>query len=81
MPSCGYGNDKKTRFLLPSGFYKFRINNVQELEVLLMHNRKYAAEIAHTVSSRKRVEILKRAKELDVKITNPTGRVRTVEKN
>ncbi|MFY7945277.1 MAG: eL32 family ribosomal protein [Crocinitomicaceae bacterium] len=32
---------------------KFLVSNVKELDVLLMHNRKYAAEIAHNVSSRK----------------------------
>ena len=39
----GYGNNKKTRFMMPDGFLKFRVSNVQELELLLMHNKKYAA--------------------------------------
>ena len=51
MPKIGYGSDKKTRHRLPSGFYKFVVNNVSELELLMMHNRTYAAEIAHSVSS------------------------------
>ena len=33
--------------LLRTGFYKFVVHNSKELELLLMHNRKYAAEIAH----------------------------------
>jgi len=46
--------------------------------VLLMHNRTYAAEIAHAVSARKRVDIISRAKQLVVKVTNAKARV-TVE--
>lgn len=33
------GSDKRTRNLLPNGFYKFLVHNVKELELLLMHNR------------------------------------------
>ena len=29
------------------------VHNVAELELLLMHNRKYAAEVAHNVSALK----------------------------
>ena len=47
--------------MLPNGFYKFVVHNVKELEVLMMQNRKYAAEIAHNVSGRKRQEIIERA--------------------
>ncbi len=39
MPNIGYGSNKKTRHLLPSGFLKFIVNNVKDLELLLMHNR------------------------------------------
>jgi len=39
----GYGSNTKTRFLMPDGFLKFRVSNVKELELLLMHNQKYAA--------------------------------------
>lgn len=51
------------------------MNNVQELEMMMMQNRKYAAEIAHNVSARKRVDILTRAKQLNIVITNPKARV------
>lgn len=33
------GSDKKTRNILPNGFYKFLVHNAKELELLLMHNR------------------------------------------
>ena len=52
MPKIGYGNDKKTRFHLPNGLKKFLVHNAKDLEVLLMNNRTFCAEIAHNVSSR-----------------------------
>mmetsp|Transcript_19564 Transcript_19564/g.45747 ORF Transcript_19564/g.45747 Transcript_19564/m.45747 type:complete len:136 (-) Transcript_19564:70-477(-) len=79
LVNIGYGNNKKTRGLLPSGFRKFRVNNVNELELLLMHNRVFAAEVAHNVSKANRKIILQRAAELNVKVINGNARVRTEE--
>lgn len=45
---------------MPNGLKKFLINNVKEIDILLMHNKTYAAEIAHNVSSRNRILILER---------------------
>lgn len=81
--------------MMPSGHKAFLVQNPKDVELLLMHNRTYAAEyvdsigggdqirqtlthtcrIGHAVSSRKRVDILAKAKALGVKVTNPKGRV------
>merc|ERR1712230_81912 len=69
MPNIGYGSNKKTRHVMPDGFRKFLVHNEKELELLLMYNRTYAAEVAHGVSRKTREAILERAKVLDVKVT------------
>lgn len=77
LPSIGFGSNKKTRHMTPSGHKAFLVSNVNDVELLLMHNRTYAAEIAHNVSSRKRIDIIARAKQLGVKVTNVKAKVTT----
>ncbi|RVD84578.1 uncharacterized protein DFL_006321 [Arthrobotrys flagrans] len=77
MPKIGYGSNKKTRHLTPSGHKAFLVHNVNDVDLLLMHNHTFAAEISHAVSSRKRIDIIAKAKALGVKVTNPKGRVTT----
>lgn len=76
MPSVGYGSDKATRNVHPHGFKQVLINNVSELEMLLMHNRTYAATVAHSVSSRVRRDIIQRAEQLAIRVTNANAKLR-----
>ncbi|CAO2580620.1 60S ribosomal protein L32 [Lemmus lemmus] len=65
MPNIGYGSNKKTKHMLPSGFRKFLVHNVKELEVLLMCNKPYS--------------IVERAAQLAIRVTNPNARLRSEE--
>lgn len=40
----GYGSNRKTRHMMPSGHKAFLVNNTRDLDLLLMHNKSYAAE-------------------------------------
>ena len=70
MPKIGNKQDKKTRHLLPNGFKKMLICNEKDIELLLMNNRLYCGEISQRIGASKRLRIVQRAKELNVRLTN-----------
>lgn len=40
----GYGSNRKTRHMMPSGHKAFLVHNPADVDLLLMHNRTFAAE-------------------------------------
>lgn len=80
LVKCGYGQAKKTKYILPNGFKKFLIRNVQDVELLLMNNRVYCGELAHNLNAANRKKIVQRAAELNVKLTNAKGKLVKEEK-
>nr|CAA25404.1 ribosomal protein 49 [Drosophila melanogaster] len=71
MPNIGYGSNKRTRHMLPTGFKKFLVHNVRELEVLLMQNPRLLREMP-TASPPRSKEIIERAKQLSLRSPTPT---------
>ncbi len=72
LVEAGYGSPVLVRGLHPSGFEEIIVNNMKDLETL--KSDRHAARIAHTVGTRKRTMIEKKAAELGLKILNPLRR-------
>ncbi len=77
----GYGTQKSHRHVLPNGFKKFLISNDADLEVLLMNNRVFCGELAHSLNKETRRRLVQRAAELNVRLTNSKARLVTEENN
>uniref|UniRef100_A0A452HQ21 60S ribosomal protein L32 n=1 Tax=Gopherus agassizii TaxID=38772 RepID=A0A452HQ21_9SAUR len=75
IPMTSLCGKRKTKHMLPTGFKTFLGHSVKELEVLMMSNKSYYAEIAHNVSSKNRKVIAQPT----IKITNLNARLRSEE--
>ncbi len=68
-PRSGYGGPRVSRNLHPSGFEEVRVFNLDDLANV--DSRLQAIRIAHTVGTRKRIEIVNRAKQMGIHVLNP----------
>ena len=64
----GFRGPKETRGLHPSGFEEVTVYNVNDLENV--DPKIQAARIGSTVGTKKRIDIEKKAEELDIRILN-----------
>jgi len=78
-PKIGYGSNKKTAHMVPNGFLKFLVTCPMDIDMLLMHNGKYAAELAGNLSAKTRREVVKRADQMNVCVLNRNSRLTTEE--
>ncbi len=69
MPTIGWSAPKKLRGKHPSGLEEILVRNIEDLEKI--DPNKQAARIASTVGKKKRIEIMKKAKELNIRVLNP----------
>ncbi len=69
LPKPGYGSPALVRGLHPSGLKEVRVFNAKELENL--DPKQHAVRIASQVGRKKRMEIMKKAQELGLKVLNP----------
>nr|WNS68459.1 60S ribosomal protein L32 [Trichomonas gallinae] len=78
-PSIGFGSDKTTRYMLPSGFIPVIVRSLKDLDMLLTKNTTHGAIISHQVGLKLQQEIIKKAQELDIAILNTARKVKNVE--
>ncbi len=69
MVNVGYGGPAKSRHLHPSGYFEVLVHNSKELDNI--DPKIQAIRIASSVGTKKRLEILEKAKQLGIKVLNP----------
>lgn len=73
----GYRGPKLARGLHPSGYRDVLVHNLDELKGL--NPKQDAARLASGLGAKKRKELIEKAKELGIKVLNPTGIEKTKE--
>ncbi|MCC6003360.1 MAG: 50S ribosomal protein L32e [Thermofilum sp.] len=68
LVKVGYRGPRLVRGLHPSGFEEVIVHNVEELKKI--DPKRQAVRIARTVGRRRRIEIIKKAEEIGVKLLN-----------
>ena len=77
MARVGYGSPTAVKGLHPSGFQDVLMSRVQDLDE--MDPSTQAVRIARTVGQRKRMDIVKKAMSLGLKILNPPTEIAPIE--
>ncbi|EFB25273.1 hypothetical protein PANDA_008654, partial [Ailuropoda melanoleuca] len=75
MHGISYGSSEETKPMLPRGFRKILVHNIEELAVLPMCNKSHRAETAHSVTSKNHKATAKRAAQLAIRVANPNARL------
>ena len=78
LVKVGYRGPRGARGLHPSGYRDIIIHNTAEL--VRLDPKKDAARIGHTVGKKKRIEIINKAVELDIKVLNPGNLISKMQK-
>ncbi|RLI23276.1 50S ribosomal protein L32e, partial [Candidatus Bathyarchaeota archaeon] len=68
----GYGKPKAVRHLHPSGFKEVLVYRPEDLDKVDPETQ--AIRIAHSVGRKKRLAIIERARELQIRVLNPSTR-------
>lgn len=66
--------------MLPGGFWKFLAHSLTGLELLLMRSQPSWAETAHSVSLQDRKATVDRAAQRAIRVTSPSARRHSKEK-
>ena len=70
MVEAGYSSPKAVRGIHPSGYRDVLVYNPKDLEKITSGE---AVRVAHTVGLRKKLAILQKADELNLRVLNPVG--------
>lgn len=69
LPNVGYGSPRELRGLHPSGLREVMVYNLNDLEKI--EKKKEAGRLSSGIGRKKKEIIVKRAKELKIRIFNP----------